>query len=169
MIEIGYLRGNKKGNLFEDVWGTHVVFHISQHCNKKRLHQHLFIWFIIFLWYNPATVCSQSDDLSGQIKLFEVIIWFLMNHPYEKSNLYDDASYPSIKVNLIYIFWFYLCILIKIFIIWIENLYFGTIVDGVISINEWMMSYTNKAATLILILKCWSNCVILMENSLIYQ
>jgi hypothetical protein len=135
VIEIGYLRGNKKGNLFEDVWGTHVVFHISQHCNKKRLHQHLFIWFIIFLWYNPATVCSQSDDLSGQIKLFEVIIWFLMNHPYEKSNLYDDASYPSIKVNLIYIF-------LILFIYFNKNIYYLNWKSLFLNYSRW--SYINQ-------------------------
>lgn len=49
---------------------------------------------------DQVTSCSQSTSLSGTYSKF---LFDLVNDPYEKTNLYYNSSYESIKVRLLYL------------------------------------------------------------------
>jgi arylsulfatase A-like enzyme len=127
-------RTNMVYNIFTNVNGK--AFNVSTNApfavrNTQYKLVHEYVGNILTEWYDPATVwdddnlhndgtCSQSDALSGN---YSKLLFDLINDPYEKTNLYDDASYTSIKVNLIFIY-FILFIIFKIVLFEIENIFF---------------------------------------------
>jgi hypothetical protein len=105
-------RTNMVYNIFTNVNGK--AFNVSTNApfavrNSQYKLVHEYTGNTFSEWYDPDAAwdddsnlqqegtCAQSDGLSGN---YSKLLFDLTNDPYEKSNIYDDPGYASVKVKM---------------------------------------------------------------------